>query len=575
MPSHWLKAQKSLSGHHLQLAVALGTLSGWLLMPQAWCLAKVLSGTILERQPPADLMPWMLALPGIFLLRAFLIWASEQSAFIAAGRIKLNLREALYAKLRRLGPTYLAEQRSGDLTNTLVDGIEALESYYARFLPAISQAAVLPLSILACAFPVDGMSALVMLGTAPLIPLFMILIGHGAQRRNQRQWRRLAQLSAHFLDTLQGLTTLKLFNASRREAELIARISDDYRKTTLSVLRIAFLSSFALEFFSTLSIAIVAVLIGFRLYAGELDLFYGLFLLLLAPEFYLPLRGLGTHYHARMQAIAAAAPMIELLQQPLPVPDARHEPRFLHGKIGLRLSGVGFQYRDGRRALERVDLDIAPGERIAIVGPSGAGKSTLLNLLLGFQAPDRGRILVNGQPLSTLTLADWRSRIAWLPQRPRLFPGSLAENIRLARPDADRRAVIRAARMAQADSFIEALPEGYDTPVGEGGAGLSGGQIQRIALARAFLKNAPLVILDEATANLDPGNEARIRQVLAKLTEKRTLIMVAHRLQTLTGLQRIVVLDRGRIVEDGSHDELLAREGLYHRLAGAYGGWPM
>ncbi len=573
MSTQWLKAQSHLAGNRLKQAVVLGTLSGWLLILQAGCLAQAVSGVIFYQRTLTEVMPWLLGLLAIFIARAVLAWASERMAHDAAQRVKLNLRATLYDKLRRLGPAYLSEQRTGELVNTLSDGIEALEAYYARFLPAISLMALVPLSILVFVFPIDWISGLVMLGTAPLIPFFMVLIGKGAERRNQQQWRRLATMSAHLLDTLQGLTSLKLFNASRREAAVIARISDDYRRTTLSVLRIAFLSSFALEFFATVSIAIVAVLIGFRLFWGELDFLYGFFVLLLAPEFYLPLRNLGTHYHARMAAIGAAEKMLEILETTLPEGHEKsREPLLIEGPIGLRLSGVGFTYADGRRALQGVDLVIEAGERVAIVGPSGAGKSTLLNLLLGFQTPTEGEIRTNGQPLASLDPKAWRRHIAWVPQRAHLIQGSLADNIRLARPDAGQAEVEQAARLAHADDFIRQLPQGYDTVVGEGGRLLSGGQTQRIALARAFLKNAPLVILDEATAHLDLESEQSIQQAMATLARGRTLILVAHRLRTLSGIPRILVLDHGKLAEEGDHASLLAREGIYHRLATAYAG---
>ncbi|MET0052748.1 MAG: ABC transporter transmembrane domain-containing protein [Candidatus Thiodiazotropha sp.] len=273
--SDWLKAQKPLAGNKLRQAVAFGLLSGWLLILQAGCLAQAVSGVIFQQRSLGDVMPWLWALLVIFIIRAGLAWASEWAAHAAAQRVKLSLRKTLYDRLRHLGPAWLSEQRTGDMVNTLSDGIEALEAYYARFIPAIALTALIPLSILVFVFPIDWISGLVMLGTAPLIPLFMILIGKGAERRNQKQWQQLAHMSAHFLDVIQGLTSLKLFNASRREAVMIARISDDYRRATMSVLRLAFLSSFALEFFSTVSIAIVAVLIGFRLFWGELDFLYG------------------------------------------------------------------------------------------------------------------------------------------------------------------------------------------------------------------------------------------------------------------------------------------------------------
>ena len=573
--SDWLKSQKPLAGNRLRLAVALGTLSGWLLILQAICLAQAVSGVIFEERTLSEVMPWLWIMLAVFLARAVLTWASEQAAHGAAQRVKLSLRQNLYDRLRLLGPAYLSEQRSGELVNTLSDGIEALEDYYARFIPAMSLMALVPLSILVFVFPIDWISGLVMLGTAPLIPFFMILIGKGAERRNQRQWQQLARMSAHFLDIVQGLTSLKLFNASRREAEVIARISDDYRKTTLSVLRIAFLSSFALEFFATVSIAIVAVLIGFRLFWGELDFLYGFFVLLLAPEFYLPLRNMGTHYHARMAAIGAAEKMVDILEAPLSErKDDETCPLLFSGRVGISMTGVGFTYPDGRTALRELDLTIQAGEQVAIVGPSGAGKSTLLNLLLGFQQPDEGVLRVNGQPATTLDPLVWRKQIAWLSQRAHLFHGTVADNIRLARPEADPNKVEEAARRAHAHEFIQALPQGYQTLVGESGQGLSGGQIQRIALARAFLKDAPVVILDEPTAHLDQESEQLIQQALESLAEDRTLIMVAHRLRTVQKMSRILVLDQGRLVEEGNHDQLLAHGGVYHRLATAYAGEP-
>jgi ATP-binding cassette subfamily C protein CydD len=566
----FLQSQKQHAGRYLSLAVGIGTLAGFLLILQALCLAQIVDGVIFSKQGVQPLMAWFWTLLGLFLIRALLAWSAEQVAFEAAVGVKLALRERLYRHIQRLGPAFLNEQRSGELANTLSDGIESLEAYYARYLPAVSLMALVPLSILAFVFPFDWISALVMLGTAPLIPLFMILIGKGAERRNQRQWRHLARMSGHFLDVLQGFTSLKLFNASRREAEMIARISDDYRRSTLSVLRIAFLSSFALEFFSTLSIAIVAVLIGFRLYWGEMDFFHGFFVLLLAPEFYLPLRNMGSHYHARMEAIGAAERMVEILETPIPVPPKRQRLAAQTPKE-ISLERISFTYPDGRNGVEDLSFQMQAGETLALVGPSGAGKSTTLNLLLGFLQPQTGVIRIAGTPMAELDPDDWRRRIALLPQRPTLFPMSVQDNIRLARPEAGLDEVRQAACLARADRFIEQLPQGYATRVGEAGRRLSGGEVQRIALARAFLKDAPLILLDEATANLDLESESLLREGIAELARGRTLIMVAHRLATVQRLSRILVLEQGRLVEQGSHDRLLQRGGLYANLVTSYG----
>jgi ATP-binding cassette subfamily C protein CydD len=569
-----LQGWKVHAGLWLRLAVAIGLASGGLLILQAWLLARTVDAVVFEEAVLHQVMPWLWGLLALFLVRAGLAWASEQAAFQAAVQVKLALREVLYLKVQKLGPAWLSSERSGDIVNTLSDGVEALEAYYARYLPAMSLMALVPLAILVFVFSHDWLAGVVMMVTAPLIPLFMILIGKGAEQRNQRQWRQLAWMSAHFLDVIQGLTTLRLFNASRREAQVIAGISDDYRQGTMSVLRIAFLSSFVLEFFSTVSIAMVAVLIGFRLYWGEMDFMHGLFVLLLAPEFYLPLRNMGAQYHARMEAIGAAERIVEILDTPLAEASGKVRSVAELRQTDIRFEAVSFRYPDGRQAVQDIDLVIRPGETLALVGASGAGKTTLINLLMGFLQPRGGRIRVGDTPLQDIDADAWRGQLAWLPQRPQLFPGSVADNIRLGMPRADSEAVQQAAALAQADDFIEALPHGWDTRVGEGGQGLSGGQVQRLALARAFLKDAPLVILDEPTANLDLDSEARVHAAVRTLAAGRTLILIAHRLRTVREADRIVVLDDGRIVQTGTHAELLQDSPLYRRMVTAYGGAP-
>ena len=572
-----LKAQKHLAAHWLRVAVGLGLANGILLIAQAWLLARVIDAVVFAGANLADVQPWLWSLLGLFLLRALLAWGSEQSAFRAAARVKLALRDRVYRHMQAAGPSWLAGQRSGALAEDLTRGVEGLEAYYARYLPAMTLTALIPLAILLVVLPLDWLSGLVLLVTAPMIPLFMVLIGRSVETLNQQQWRTLARMGAHFLDVIQGITTLKLFNASRREAEVIARISDDYRQSTMRVLRVAFLSSAVLEFFATLGIAMVAVFIGFRLYHLELPIpallappeigfFTGFFVLLLVPEFFLPLRSLGTHYHGRMEAIAAAERLLGVLDTPLPAvaeTPARLPPE---SPFAIRFDDVHFAYAPGRPALAGTSFAIRPGERVALVGPSGAGKTTVASLLLGFIRPDRGSIRVDDVDLSRLDLDDWRRRLAWLPQNPRLFQGSIADNIRLGLPDADLEAVRQAARRAHAAEFIEQLPAGYDTAIGERGAGLSGGQIQRVALARAFLRNARLVILDEATANLDPASEALVQQAVDALARGRSLLVIAPRLATVRTADRILVIDGGRIVEDGNHAALVKRDGPYRRM---------
>ena len=406
----------------------------------------------------------------------------------------------------------------------------------------------------------------------------MILIGTRVEAINQHQWKALARMGAHFLDVIQGLTTLKLFNASRREAQVIAEISEDYRRRTMEVLRVAFLSSAVLEFFATVGIAIIAVFIGFRLYQLDLPLpdliappeisfLSGFFILLLAPEFFLPLRSLGTHYHGRLEAIAAAERIADILDTPLPERPSPGRRLPSNSPLAIGFEDVHFAYEAGRPALQGASFRINPGERVALVGPSGAGKTTIASLLLGFGMPDAGRIVVDGISLADMDLEHWRRRLAWLPQRPRLFQGSLLENIRLGTPQASLETVQDAARRARAAEFIDQLPARYDTEIGEQGVGLSGGQIQRIALARAFVRNARLVILDEATASLDPANEALVQAGIDELARDRGLLIIAHRLVTVRHADRILVIVDGRIAEQGTHDELIALQGHYARMA--------
>ena len=588
-----LKDQKHLAATWLRVAVGLGLLNAVLIIAQAWLLARVINDVVFADATLVDVQPWLWPLLALFLLRAALAWGSEQSAFRAAAQVKLTLRDRVFRHIQAAGPGWLSGQRSGALAEDLTRGIEGLQDYYARYLPAMTLTALIPLAILLVVLPIDWLSGLVMLVTAPLIPVFMILIGQGVERVNQQQWKTLARMGAHFLDVIQGLTTLKLFNASRREAEVIARVSEDYRRSTMQVLRVAFLSSAVLEFFSTLGIAIVAVFIGFRLYQLDLPLpdllsppeisfFTGFFVLLLAPEFYLPLRNMGTHYHGRMEAVAAAERLVAILDTPLPPTPSTLRQLPARPPLLIRFDDVHFGYEAGRPALDGASFEIRPGERVALVGPSGAGKTTVANLLLGFIRPDSGHISVDGVDLSELDIDDWRRHLAWLPQNPRLFQGTLLDNIRLGLTDSqdgsengsesgsDARtsmdAVRDAARRAHAAEFIDQLTLGYDTPVGERGAGLSGGQIQRVALARAFLRDARLVILDEATANLDPASEALVQQAVDALARDRGMLIIAHRLATVRNADRILVIDAGRIVEDGDHASLVARDGPYRRM---------
>jgi ATP-binding cassette, subfamily C, bacterial CydD len=389
----------------------------------------------------------------------------------------------------------------------------------------------------------------------------MVFVGSQAEAINQRQWRQLLAMSAHLLDSVQAITTLRLFGRARDEIALIARISDDYRQATMASLRVAFLTSAVLEFFASLAIALVAVLFGARLLHGHIDFFPAFLVLLLVPEFFLPLRTLAVHYHARMSALAAAARIFDVLDTPLPRDSGKGSPAA--GPVAIVCRRLQAGYAPHRSVLHGIDCEFPAGCSTAIVGRSGAGKSSLAAAILGFITPTAGTILVNGMPLAALDRETWWRQLAYVPQSPRIFSGSIAENLRLGRAEADNAALREACRRAGLFEVIEALPQGFSTMLGEGGYGLSGGEIQRLALARAFLKDPPLLILDEATAHLDLEIEALVAEAIADLVRGRTAILIAHRLATVRRANRILVMEEGRIVACGTHQALLARGGAY------------
>lgn len=560
----WLRQRTSAAtGKAVRHASALAALAAALVVPQAWLLAAAVAPVVMQGAPLSGVLPWLLPVPLLLALRFALVHASDRMALKAAGEVKAQLRAGLLRHLAALGPAWLAGRASGDVATVAIEGVDALEPYVSRYLAHMGVLATLPLVILAAVLPRDWISGLVLLATAPVIPLFMIVLGEGAERLNRRQWQRLTRLSARLLDGLQRLTTLKALNAGAREARLLAQAAEQYRAGTMSVLRVAFLSSLALEFFATVGIAVVAVLIGFRLLDAELGFEAAFFVLLLAPEFYAPLRQLGADYHARMEALAAAERIMALLGEEVP-PAGTARPAFAPCLV-LACEEVDFAWEPDRPALRAVSLRLEPGEITALVGASGAGKSTLLSVLLGFVPPQAGRVTVDGHDLSGIDPDHWMRQFALVPQRPHMFAGSVLDNIRLNDGAVDIERVRAAARLARADGFIEALPQGYDTPLGEHGHTLSGGQVQRLALARAFLKEeARILLMDEGTAGLDRETEAVIAEAIGQLSKGRTTLVIAHRLVTVRRADRIVVMEGGRIVEQGPR---AAFEADGHRFA--------
>ena len=549
-----------------------GGIAAILVIAQAWLLAFILSEGLLGKRPLDSLVGAFAALAAAILGRAVAGFLAERLAFDAAMSVVPAVRRTLLDKLDRIGPVGLAGRATGEVVSALSEGVRGLEPFFARYLPAVAQAAVLPLGILAVVAPYDWISAAILLVAAPLIPVFMVLIGRGAEARNHRQWRHLQRMSGQFLDAVQGLVPLKLLGAGPRMVAAVGDAAERYRRDTMSVLRLAFLSAFAFEFFATVSIALVAVLIGFRLMWGEMGYFQGLFILLLAPEFFLPLRAMGTAYHARMEALGAAQRLAELDSLPeTAVPPTLQASAVVArpATVALRFEKVALVHANGRRALDDATFSVAAGETVALVGASGAGKSSLLALAMGFAKPTTGTVLVNGQVLGSTTIASLRQAIAYVPQRPTLFAGTVAQNIALGSASPDRERVAWAAAQASLADRIAVLPQGYDTRIGDGGLRLSGGEAQRIAIARAFYRDAPLVLLDEPTAHLDGDTEVVVQQAISRLRDGRTLLIVAHRLATLRQADRIVVLDRGRVVESGRTDALRAAGGAFASLLGA------
>ncbi|MFI8182019.1 thiol reductant ABC exporter subunit CydD [Actinacidiphila glaucinigra] len=514
----------------LAVSVLLGLVGAGLVIAQAMIVAEIVVGGFEDGLDAGALRTPLLLLAGVGAGRAAVSWLTELCAHRASAAVKSRLRTQLLERVTALGPAGLTERRTGELTALATRGIDALDGYFARYLPQLGLAVVVPAAVLARIVTEDWISALTIALTLPLIPVFMVLIGWATQTRMDRQWQLLARLSGHFLDVVAGLPTLKVFGRAKAQAESIRAITADHRRATMRTLRITFLSSFALELLSTISVALVAVGVGMRLVHGELDLYTGLVILVLAPEAYLPLRQVGAQYHAAAEGLSAADEVFAVLETApprrgtAPAPDLR--------TVVVELDEVAVEGRLGP-----VSLRVSPGETIALTGPSGIGKSTLLSVLLGFTEPTSGRVLADGADLAAHDPAGWHRQIAWVPQRPHLFAGTIADNVRLTRPDASPAEVRAALRDAGAPDLDPA------TALGEGGAGLSAGQRQRIALARAFLADRPLLLLDEPTAALDGETEAAVVDAVRRLAAGRTVLLVVHRPALLAVADRTVRLD--------------------------------
>ena len=536
------RAARSLLVADALLSVA----TALLVLAQAVLLARVaargFAGASLE-----DVATPFGLLVAVVVARALGAWGFEVVGRRAAGDVISQLRlDVVETRLRRQ-PSALDGAQSAEVATAAVSGVDALETTFARTLPQVVLAVVVPIAVLALVASIDLLAAGVMLLTLPLVPVFMWLIGRYTERRARERWQALALLSNHFLDVVRGLPTLRAFNRSRVQVSRIAEVSEEYRRTTMQTLRAAFLSGAVLELAATLCIALVAVVVGVRLAEGGIGFEAALTVLVLAPELYLPLRNLAAQWHASADGAAVAERLLDLSEVPAVRSGTALPPD--PALVPIRFERVTFAYpaRDGD-VLHAVDLEIPPGETLAIVGPSGGGKSTLISLLLRLAEPMSGRILLGDVALALLDARTWRRQTAYVPQRPTLFRGTVADNIRLGDTSADDEGVREAAALAGAHEFVARLPGGYETVVGDGGRQLSTGERRRLALARAFLREAPLVVLDEPTADLDPESAEVVADAIERLRVGRTVVLVAHRPELAALADRIVRLDRGRLV---------------------------
>jgi ATP-binding cassette, subfamily C, bacterial CydCD len=529
---------------YLVLTVVLGGVTAGLVLAQAWLIAHTISDVVVHHLGMAHVRTLVVLLGVVIIGRSLVAWLGERAAQRASASAKSELRTALVRQIVQLGPAGIDQERSGRLVVLSTSGIDALDSYFSRYLPQLFLAVIVPVTVIVVMVGADWISALIIAVTVPLIPLFMGLVGASTKVRMRRQARLLQRLAGHFLDVVAGLPTLKVFGRAKAQVAAVRDITNRYRTATMATLKVAFLSSLILELLATFSVALVAVAVGLRLLGGHVSFATALFVLILAPEAYLPLRLLGTNYHASAEGMKAAEDVFEVLDRPVPTRGCRldvPDPSI----SSLQIDQLEVCYPDRTLpAIHDLSLSVGPGEVVAIAGPSGCGKSTLLGVLLGLVPASRGSVTVGGVDLADLDPDAWRTRVAWVPQRPHLFARSIADNVRLGRPDATDHEVRSALADAGLDDVVAGLPEGLATVLGTEGAGLSAGERQRVALARAFLRDAPLLLLDEPTANLDGATEEDVLSTVRRLMVGRTVVLAAHRPSLLAVSDRVVRLRR-------------------------------
>lgn len=555
--------------------ILFGLLASLITIGQAYFLSRAINNVFLLHQTLQQVFNLIIGYLILSLAKAFSIWLQNYFVSKIVVFIKKSLRDKLVNKLAELNPIGIKSERTGEIVNTIINGVDKLEDYFSKLLPQMFLAAFIPILILFFVLPRDLLSAIIFIVTAPIIPTFMFLIGSISEKLNQKQWVALSRMSAYFFDVLQGLPTLKLFNQTKETIKRIDNITNIFRIKTLKVLRVAFLSALVMEVASTISVAVIAVAIGLRLLNGDFNFADALFILIIAPDFYLPLRQLGVSYHAGMEGVAAFERISELMKVEAPEKiNSNPTKKIVEYDSPIIFKNVSFTYEERNiKALNSISLVIEPNKVTALVGHTGSGKTTLMNMLLRFVNPNEGIIKIGEINLQEADSDEWRRNISWIPQNPHLFNKTIFENIRLSKDGATIQEVIDSAEKAKIHKLISSLPNQYETLVSEAGDNFSGGEIQRIAIARAYLRNAPIILVDEPTANLDPIVEEQIMNDMFELFKGKTVLIIAHRLNTIIKADKIVVMQNGRIDTIGSNAELLKKSEYYKRLFEQNGGY--
>ena len=566
----WLRAQQEPIKKLMRANIALATLSALILVAQTYFLATLLDKLIMQNVPRDELIPYFLGLIIGFGLRAIILWVREKIGFRSGQLLRNHIRQKILDKSHLVGPATINQKPAGSWASIMLEQVENLHNFYARFLPQQSLSAIVPVVIFIAVFPLNWAAGLILMITAPLVPLFMIIVGIAAADNSQKNMDTLSRLSAQFLDRLRGLETLRLFNRTSEQTEHIENATEDFRETTMDVLKLAFLSSAVLEFFTSISIALMAVYFGFS-YLGQIEfgtynapltLFTGFFCLILAPEFYQPLRDLGTYYHDRAAGIGAANAIVDFLEEDFLTVHQNEKAISLESAVEISAENLVVLSTQGSALTQPLNFQIPANHNVALVGQSGAGKTSLINAILGF-LPYKGSLKINGQELRESNLADWRKHIAWVGQNPLLLQGTIKENLLLGDIQANDEEINQALMHSQAKEFTDKL--GLHHEIKDGGLGISVGQAQRLAIARALLRKGDLLLLDEPTASLDAQSENLVLHALNEASQHQTTLMITHRIEDLKQCDQIFVMQRGEIVQQGKFAEL-QHEGFFAEL---------